>query len=275
MPSPLILGRIDPDDCVFYIQLPDTKYMKLLFESLYTMLFEADLLFECFPDKIKISGMTELESSVVYASLDPAKFDRYELKAPYKFSIYHKNAYLALKNMAACNTLVIAFIDSPTNADLYNNIIFQEIHANGDLDTNLIRRLEVDQIMAIPNLRFDTFVRCESARFNQIIKNMKNFKCKNVTVIVTANVIDFQCRQDGGNNTRTSQIVRDTEDDDTDDVRDTSGTYPVDSLMNIAKASSLSKLMRLYIQRDRPLCVQLEVGKYGYVNFVCTPTVVE
>ncbi len=178
--------------------------------------------------------------------------------------------------MSANNTLVVAFIDSPTNPDLYNNIIFQERHtASGDLDTNLIRRLEVDHIPEIPNLHFDTFVRCESARFNQIIKNMKNFKCKNVTILVTANVIEFQCRQEGGNNTRTSQIVRDADDAEVDDSRETSGIYPVESLMNIAKASSLSKIMRLYIEMDRPLCVNFEVGKYGYVNFVCTPTIVE
>lgn len=249
---------ISKDDCDVFVKTIQTSVIKSCFDVLKEIVFEATI----HVDKtgLKIVSMDSSKTSLVHLKLDSDQFEEFVCTSPTPIGVSVMLLQRLIKSATSNDTITFAVKKGVT----HELVIAVESMTTSNSSVYTIKLLDLPvQTIEIPEFEYEHVLTVQSATFQKIVREMSNL---GQTVEIKSNGTRITMRCDGDFASQETQLG------DPSDASDTfSASYTLKYLNLFAKSASVSLNVLLFIDNQRPMILEFDVGTLGKIKFLLSP----
>jgi len=252
------MPKLDKNDCDLFVRCPQVSVIKSVFDVLKEILFEATI---CVDDTgLKVVSMDSSKTSLVHLKLDAGNFDEFHLTRPMTLGVSVMTLYRLIKT-ATVNDVITLCVKAESDHELIV-LIESTTATNASMFTIKLLDLPVQNI-AIPDFEYANLITLQSHSLQKIFRDMSHIG-NEVTLSTNGKRLSLSCSGDFA--TQSTWIGDDRDDPDT-----VSAKYLLKYLQLFSKSSAISNNVAIYIDADKPLILEFDVGSLGRMKFLLSP----
>ncbi len=246
------------DECDVFIKTIQSTVIKSCFDVLKEIVFEATIMID--QSGMKIVSMDSSKTSLVHLKLESDQFEEFICNTPTPVGVSVMLLHRLIKSATASDTITFAIKKAVTHEIAV--AIESTTSSNSSLYTIKLLDLPVLSI-EIPDFEYDHVLTVNSATFQKIIREMTNLG-QVVTMRSNGKRITLHC--DGDFASQETHLGEPSDDPDT-----FSASYTLKYLNLFAKSASVSLNVMLFIDNERPIILEFDVGTLGKIKFLLSP----
>jgi proliferating cell nuclear antigen len=252
------MPAVKKSDCDVFVKTIQSTIIKSCFDVLKEIVFEATLLFD--QSGIRIVSMDSSKTSLVHLRLDAEQFEEFQCTSPTPVGVSVMLLHRLIKSATASDTITFLVKKGVT----HELVIHIESTTSSNSSYYTIKLLDLPILnIEIPDFEYDHAVAIQSQTFQKIIREMSNLG-QTVSLKSNRKRLTLSCEGDFAS--------QETQLGDASDEPDTfSALYTLKYLNLFAKSASVSTNVMVFIDTQRPLVLEYDVGTLGKLKFLLSP----
>lgn len=252
------MAVIQKEACDVFVKTIQSSVIKSCFDVLKEIVFEATIHID--KTGLKIVSMDSSKTSLVHLKLESDQFEEFHCVNPTPIGVSVMLLHRLIKSATSSDTITFAIKKGVTHE--LTVAIESTTSSNSSVYTIKLLDLPVQSI-EIPEFDYEHVMTVQSATFQKIIREMSNLG-QTVTLKSNGKRITLHC--DGDFASQETHLGEPCDDPDT-----FSATYTLKYLNLFAKSASVSLNVMLFIDNERPLILDFNVGTLGKIRFLLSP----
>ncbi len=254
-------------DFILEVKSIQSSNIKVLFEVLKEVLLtDINLIFT--PNSIKVIEKEGTERAMVHLNLDSEAFERYYCEEEQiVVGINTTNFYKVIKINTSKD--IISFYIERNKPNHFCVKIENSEDPEFFVSVFKILNLEKNYVMEIPSVEFDSEIILPSSKFQKKMKNLNSLGIDcNIEIKSIGQQLICSCEGEFSNNKVVFGSSDNVKIEGNNCVGITQGIFPLKFLILFTKATSLCKIVNIYLKNDFPIILKYSVGNLGYLKFV-------
>lgn len=246
------------NECDLLVRCSQVGVIKAVFDTLKEILFEATI---CVDETgLKIVSMDSSKTSLVHLKLDAENFDEFHSTRSMTLGVSVMTLYKLVKT-ATVNDVITFCVKAESDHELI--ILIESTTAtNASMFTTKLLDLPVQNI-TIPDFEYTNLITLQSHSLQKIFRDM-SYIGNEVTLSTNGKRLSLSCNGDFA--AQSTWIGDDSDEPDT-----VSSKYLLKYLQLFSKSSAISNNVAIYIDADKPLILEFDVGSLGKMKFLLSP----
>lgn len=241
--------------------------IKTLFEVLKDLLTDVNVTFD--EHGMRMLAMDGARVALVHVKLNGADIEQYSCTQKYTLGINLTGLHKLLKGIGNNDTVCFEIFDE----SLDELVLTLENLDKNCVTTYRLKLLDIDEeMLQIPDVRFDSVISMPSTDFQRICRDMSGIS-EAISIETSHNELKLDC---AGEFASCAMKIGETQNGVSfDGGESVKGSFALRYLTTFSKSFNLSNYVELLLKNNYPLILHYNVASLGFVRYCLAPKVSE